>query len=169
MYSILAQLLEILKEEGKKYKLLLGLSKKKRDKIIAKDLEELNSITLQEERIIEEVSKAEQQRESLIKKLANSINYPVSELTLKKIIELFPTDLTDSLQKVRKEFLAVLHDLKAVNDLNTGLIADSLSYVTYTLDAISQMTRPKEITYDGMRRRRKRKEGRTSILVDREA
>jgi flagellar biosynthesis/type III secretory pathway chaperone len=163
----LAQLYGVLQEESFLYEELLKLSKEKREILLNKKIGELPSITRKEGCLVEKISKLEDERIELLHEVAERGGVPVESVNLSKIIEIAPEGMGEQFTKLRATFRATLEELQRLNELNEGMITDSLSYIKLTLDTIRNTVESQHSTYGGQG---KRKEGvGVPILINREA
>jgi hypothetical protein len=114
---------------------------------------------------MEEISKLEDERVKLLHELSKTNEIPFERLNVDKIIEIAPEEVAKRLTHLRTSFKSTLEELQRLNELNEGMITESLSYIKFTLDTIRSAVESQQSTYGG---RGKRKVG-VPILINREA
>ena len=93
MASLMENLIDVLNKESSEYEVLLGLSQKKTPVIIAGDLEALQQITDDEQRIVTKVTSLEKKRVEVTGDIANVLNKDVTTLKLSDLIAMLTASL----------------------------------------------------------------------------
>ena len=146
MASLMQALIDTLDKEQKEYVTLLDLSKRKTPIIVEGNVEKLQTITDEEQVVIDRLAAIDKEREPAMADIADVINRDVKTLKLSYLI-----DMLDNRPKERDE-LAALHDrikatvgeLKTVNDQNRMLIEQSLDIVEFNLNLVRSMRQAPE-------------------------
>ena len=138
MASLMEDFIGILEEEADLYKQLLGLSSKKTPVIIAGDLNQLSTITDEEQGVVASLAKLDRKRLTGMQDIAIVLNKDVKTLKL--------TDLVQVLENRPKgqERLAAARDrlkmeadrAKRVNDQNQMLLQSSLEMVQFEMNIL---------------------------------
>ena len=124
-----------------KYKDLLELSKKKTPVIIEGDIQKLQKITDEEQRIVDEVSALEQNRLTVMGDIANVLNKDVESLKLSYLEEVLgkrPKERED-LTRVHDRLKATIGELMVINNQNRELIRQSLDMIDFNLSLAKAM------------------------------
>lgn len=129
--TILTEMLEL-------YRALLTLSKQKREMLVKVQVQDIEAITKREETLILQIGKLEGLREQLVASIAKTSELPPEELNLAKIRGLVDEDKADRFVWIDQEFDAILKELTPLNKLNTDLIQQSLGFINYNLNLLSQ-------------------------------
>ncbi|MCL2015843.1 MAG: flagellar protein FlgN [Defluviitaleaceae bacterium] len=133
MAGIIESLLDTLGEQTNRYEELLGLSKEKRDVIIANDIENLQKINHLENILISQNQKLEKKRQAIVADMAIVLNQKEKDLTLPKLIELMqdqPNERT-ALESARNRIKSIMDELREMNQLNGQLIQNALEFVEF--------------------------------------
>lgn len=133
-------LITVLGEMAGIYRVLLDLSRQKRDVLIAVKPQNLESITKNEELLILQVGKLEAIRGKMMKEIASAGGIDVDSLTLAKIRELAGPDEAARLEAVGAELTSIMAELAPVNKLNAELIQQALGFINYNLNLLTQST-----------------------------
>lgn len=134
-------LIDVLEKESQEYEVLLGLSMQKTPAIVAGKLEELQKITDEEQTVVSEINRLEQERIQTTKDIADVMNKDVAELKLEKLIQM----LEGRPEEQRR--LAAVHDvlkervahMQRTNNQNKELIMDALQMVEFDMSLLQAM------------------------------
>lgn len=141
MQPICQELLEVLQKQKEKYQQLMDLSQQKRQSLIKGDLAELNEITQGEESLIFALGKLENEREQCFQQLALVANL-AENASLKEVLTVLPLEHQRDLAQVQEEFARLIAQLTHLNQENMGLLEQSLQFVNFTVEAISEQSQP---------------------------
>lgn len=130
----------VLKEILSVYQGLLDLSKAKREVLVAAKVDELDKITKQEEMLIVQAGKLEAKRQKLADKMAESLGIKRENLTLGKVKTALPEELQLVWGEMTEEFHKVNTELEGINQLNTKLIEQSLSFINYNMNVLARIS-----------------------------
>ena len=142
MASLMEDLLATLEGEKKIYQELIPVSERKTEILVKGDLSELETVTQEEQLLIEKAGKKKKKREAIIANIGVVLNKDVNVLDLKTLSELLAK------QPEEREKLVTLHDslklvmrrLIEVNEQNKNLIENSLEMIEFNMNFI-QSTR----------------------------
>lgn len=134
---LIDKLIEILDKEMSIYEGVLKLANEKTDVIIAGKVSELEGITKLEQSSIIKLSKLEEERETLVEQLAAELNVKPSELTLKSLIKQLPKEQSKRLKSCYDELPKIFNDLRNANVLNSKLIRNSLDYIDFSINVLT--------------------------------
>lgn len=141
MESAYEELLSLLQEQKMIYHELVDLSHQKQKLLIEGDLTSLELITRQEEVLIYQAGKLEEKREKCVVQLAENCQFDTN-VTLKELLPKVPEKIRFELEKIYDDFSILLSELDKYNRENTNLIQQSLRFVNFSVDIISQQTKP---------------------------
>ena len=133
------ELIDILDRQRELYQRLLEIAKAKQPVLVKGDLAKLEEFTKQEEQIVVQVGKLEEQRSRVHQALANHFHFPEPEITLSEIAAKVSAELSDKLSQVGDGLKDTLNELKDVNNLNSVLIKQSLDYIEFTVNLITSI------------------------------
>lgn len=142
MASLIEELITVLRSEDEIYQKLIPIEETKTKTIIKNDLQALQEITEQEQRVVEKINALERKRQEVIVNIGTVTNRKPETLNIKTISEF--------LKKQPKEYkeLCSVHDslkktlkrLVQVNNQNKSLIEQSLEMIEFNMNLI-QSTR----------------------------
>lgn len=132
------KLVALLSEIVALYRVILEISHNKKKVLVAAKVEELDALTKREESIILQIGKLESAREQVVVELAGLYALSPKELTLAKAGELAGGEVADQLRKLEAELSGIVDQLVPLNKINTELIEQSLNYVNYNLNLLTQ-------------------------------
>lgn len=131
------ELKEILNEELQIYKELSQITYEKTQTIIDNDTEFLDKITRREEELILEITQWEKKREELLNSWGLDKNTPLNQ-----IISNIPAEDKKELEEIKEELFKILKEIKERNELNNVLIRDSLEYIDFNINLLSNAKDP---------------------------
>lgn len=120
------------------YQALLQLSQKKREILIAANPQALEKLTKQEEMLIIEAGKLEKLRQPLIKELAAALGMASGQTALSALINHADSQTSAKLTVISEQFTGITDELAQLNKLNERLIQQSLDYISYNINVLSQ-------------------------------
>lgn len=163
MEGMIQELIDIIEGEANIYETLLGYSKRKQGVILENDIDTLSLITLEEERLINDLIQMEEKREGIIKRLSTIYGVPPEELNLRRLKELLPSPIRDEVTQKGERLRSVVEVLSMINHRNSRLISERVAFTNKVLDVIMD---EKSVVYEerGLRKGKER-----SILVDKRA
>lgn len=141
MESICRELITVLTEQKDKYHQLMALAAQKRRYLISGDLANLNETIKEEEGLIFSLGKLEGEREKCFTRLSTQAELE-PEQTLGEILPQLPPPCQEELAQIQAEFGKLVEDLTRLNQENTSLCEQALQFVNFTVEAISQQTKP---------------------------
>jgi flagellar biosynthesis/type III secretory pathway chaperone len=127
MLDILA-LKEILESEYELYRSLYDLEEEKSSAIINRDGASIESISRDQEALLDRISKFESRRKSLIEECnRSSHSEDIGEITLKDISAM-DGDSSQKLLPLGRELKAVLHKIRSLQETNQRLLNDNIEF-----------------------------------------
>ena len=120
------------------YKQLLELSRCKRDILVTVQTKELEALTRQEELLIIKLGKLDQERQVVLTDIAAAYSVNREDLTIKKLGKMADLPVSAKIEALGEEFTQITQKLTDVNKLNTRLIQQSLDFVNYNLNILTQ-------------------------------
>ncbi|OOB80168.1 MAG: hypothetical protein BEN19_06315 [Epulopiscium sp. Nuni2H_MBin003] len=142
MAGIAYDLLNVLSEQKECYEGLYTLATYKAQAVVEKDIDFLKEIVKREEEFVGRTSILNRKRIEVFRDIAIVTGLSEKNLTVSSIVDKMGVELeiSQKLMKVREEILEVLDRVKQENENNKILLAHSMEFVDYTLNAI-QTTR----------------------------
>ncbi|MDR3560116.1 MAG: flagellar protein FlgN [Negativicutes bacterium] len=124
------------------YRVILELSMQKRELLVAAKTKDLELLTQKEERVILQIGKLESARGKLARQIAAEHGLDGDGLTLPQLRELTEPETASKLEEIAIEFGKIMGELASVNQLNTELIQQALSFVNYNINLLTRSTVP---------------------------
>lgn len=144
------------------YKELIELSREKQGELLKGNVEILDKLTKKEENLVFQASRLESDRYRCAREMATF--YQLSaDAKLSELIEKAPAKEKEELSDLLNELLLVVEEIDKLNQENIALIQQSLRYINFTIDVLSQNSPTG--TYDP--KEKEIKAGNVSRLVDR--
>ena len=140
-HELYTDLLTILQQMLGHYYTLLQLSESERQVLATTSLPTLLELTTQKETVLLELSVMEEGRQVLLRKLAEQLGVPVSDLTLGQLGDIAPEPFADRFQRCRAHLLSLTRH-HPMNAKNTALLDASLDTVRTSLGLISRLLEP---------------------------
>ena len=138
MTEMWAKLITLLNQTLTLYQALLALSRKKRDVLVEARPQELEQLTKQEEVLIIEAGRLETARLNLAREIAAAAGLPPAATALSSLIDKADRETARELSALSESFEQVTKELLEINGLNTKLIEQSLDFINYNINILSQ-------------------------------
>lgn len=135
MRNNIDQLKAILKDELEVYKKLLDITLTKKDIITLNKIQDLDNITKVEQNLIMQIGKLEEAREKTTSNISKSSG--IADLSMTDLIEYLEEKDKKFFIEIRKELMSTLKHIHEGNDLNKVLIEDSLEYVNFNIELLT--------------------------------
>lgn len=140
------QCLEILEQQVDGYRELLKVAKEKQILLIGNDIEQLDQANKDEQKVLFQLTKLENQRLQIIQSLEEQFGNPGVSMSLKEIAASTPDPYQSSLNEIYVELNELIVQLDKANQENASLIQQALKYVNFTIDIFAKEER--EVTYN---------------------
>ncbi|MCX7841763.1 MAG: flagellar protein FlgN [Clostridia bacterium] len=135
--QMIAELINVLDQENKVYDDILKISKNKTGIIVEGKVAELENIVKLEQALVLQMAKLEGRRESLVDKLSKELKLEPSALSLSELQKHIDSDQAKKLKAVQETMSKTINELKSSNDLNSRLIKNSLDYINFSINILS--------------------------------
>lgn len=133
------ELAKVLEQETALYGEILDISKGKTNVIVEGKVSELESIVKIEQSILFQIGRLEDQREILIGKLSEQLGLGGEEVILSKILKHADSENRKKLKACQDKMHSTVNELKNTNELNSKLIKNSLDYINFSLNIITEV------------------------------
>lgn len=130
-------LLGIMEKQLEIYRTLLSFALEKQPVLVKGNLTELEKITKEEELLILQVGRLEEQRQVLHRALANHFVLSPEELTLSELIKRCNDEYRSRFELLHRELKEVIGELNDINRNNTDLINSSLSFINFSMNILA--------------------------------
>jgi len=131
------KLTEILDKEASIYEAILKLSREKTDIIVNGKVNELEGITKVEQSMILQLGKLENERERIVEEIAAQLGIPAEEVTVSRLEKMLPKDQSAELKDCQQKMTDIINDLRHTNDVNSKLIKNSLDYIDFSVNILT--------------------------------
>lgn len=147
MELLLNDLLGLLEGEiGLYASMLLSLQKEKKA-IVDSNHEELNETSREKENLFLKIRILEEQRLSVLEKLARNLGHPARDLTLSKLSQLVQEPQSTQLVGCHSTFLSLAQSIQEINLSNKALLTHSLDLVNGSLSLLSDLLSSSPVYY----------------------
>ena len=147
MELLLNDLLGLLEGEiGLYASMLLALQKEKKA-IVDSNHEELNETSREKENLFLKIRILEEQRLSVLEKLARNLGQPAQDLTLNKLSQLVQEPQSTQLVDYHSTFLSLAQSIQEINLSNKALLTHSLDLVNGSLSLLSDLLSSSPVYY----------------------
>lgn len=136
--STLNPLIQTLRELVEAHETLLALAERKRESLIADDLESLSLVVKEEGKLVKRLGKLEEERVFQLREYVHSLGLATEAVTLSQLIQLVPhSEEKSAIQQLADSLQEMVLEVKRKNELNTKLIQDALHFVNQSIDVIT--------------------------------
>ncbi len=139
MSEVLQNLEDNLKRQVALYDELYTLGGYKQKALIKNNLQEIDSITVREEKLLIEAGLLEKERLLWAEQIGHDLGKIPEDLTLAELAEHYP-----NLQGVRRELDRVVVSLQEIHEINTQLLEQAMKVLEFT---VGMMTHQEKNTY----------------------
>ena len=141
MASLIDELIDVLDKEEREYQDLILLSQEKTPVIVRGDLEKLQKITEAEQVVIGKINKLEKKRTEVAKDIALVLNKDEETLKVLDIVMLLEgqKEEQERLLTVYEKLRDTLKKMTTVNEMNKGLVNESLDFINYNLNLLKSV------------------------------
>jgi len=139
--SLMENLIDILNEQYEAYSALVELSARKTPVIVKGSLEELQTITDEEQLAVDRVNAVDRKRLEIMGDIGNVLNKDASTLKLTELSAMIQgrPEEQQKLEEARAKLIKVGKELKTVNERNKELLENALEMVNFDMSLIQSM------------------------------
>ena len=151
MASLMDELLDVLHQEKTSYEELMSLNEPKRDAIIYKKIDELDSITSKEEEISSRLKNLDNKRSRVLKDMSVVMGKDNENLTLGTLVTLLPQNSKEqkALDIAKNELVEAAKKMQFMNQQNQILLQQALEMVEFDLTLFKSLRQaPETANYD---------------------
>ena len=127
------ELLTVLSNMLSIYQAILTLSQQKHDILVAAKSHELETVTKQEEVLIQQVGKLEDLRGKLVSELMAGYGITEGEVSLAQLYKIATPAVARQLENFGKKIGDIMTEMAPINKLNTELIKQALGFINYNI------------------------------------
>ncbi len=141
MASLLEEFVSTLEEENKGYAELAKLAVNKTQSIVKANIEELQAITEEEQKIMGRLMNLEKKRLAVRKEMATVLKVPEETLTLLSMADMFEKrpEEKEKLLDLRERLRLTLIDVAKANKENEALLKQSMDMLEFDMNLIKSM------------------------------
>ena len=150
MASLMENLIDVLESECDEYTGLLALSQAKTPIIVSGNLQELQKITDDEQKLVSRVNALDKRRREVTQDIANVLNRDVEQLKLAKLIDMLASRPAEQgkLIEVHDKLQELVRLLQRSNEQNRELLANALEMVEFEMSILqAAKTAPETANY----------------------
>ncbi len=138
MASLMEELISTLTQEEALYQKMIPVSEEKTKAIIANDLEALQSVTDQEQIMVDQVGMLEKKRMEVVKNIGVVLSRNPDTLTLQAIVDVLHNQPKEQrlLREIHDKLKATTSRLKDINGQNKSLIEESLEMIEFNMNVL---------------------------------
>jgi flagellar biosynthesis/type III secretory pathway chaperone len=128
------------------YRNLLDLFQDERKAILGSDLEALNRIVFDKERILQDIRRAEVQRRKIADTLAPRLGIEGEALTITRMgVELAGVSGTAAIKRKGAQLKALIDEIQIESERNRSLCLHALQFVSNSIKMLASLTRPNQV------------------------
>lgn len=121
---------------------LVNVSGRKRDFLVAGNIDSLSKLIQEESKLVRVLGKLEEERLFQMKEYLKSRGILTEELSLSQLLQIIPTKADQvQIQALAEKLQLTIQELQKHNELNTKLIQDSLNYVNNSIDLMTDQSK----------------------------
>lgn len=135
MASLMQELLVVLEEEEKQYQNLINLNDIKRDSIINAQIEELRTVTAQEQEMADMLLNLANKRDGILNDMAIVLGKEAKDMTINKMVGYLESQPEEQKRLIeqRDRLLEVGMQMRMLNQQNEALLNQALEMVEFDL------------------------------------
>ena len=130
----------LLHKEAQIYSDLVVLGRKKQEALVEGSLSDLEKVVRAEQALIGTAARVEEERWRLQEQLACALGKKAAELRISELIDSVEEPIRSSLESSKNSILESTREMARLNEENSSLIQQSLSYVNFMLSAMTSRT-----------------------------
>lgn len=146
MASLMDNLVEVLEEENRQYRVLIDLGNEKRQAIISGNIPTLESLTDKEQDVASLLHNLDNKRDAILKDMADVLGKNFEEMTITKLIGYLDQQPNEQerLSEIRTKILATGKEMQECNLRNEQLLKQALEMVEFDLTLFKSMRQAPE-------------------------
>lgn len=146
MESLLDYLKQCIQRQQQLYQTLLDLFTAERSAILVSDVERLNRIVADKERVLQDVGAVEIQRRHTTKQLADRLHEDSGAMTLSRLCALIEDPMATRLEQAGRELQILVEAIQTESERNRSLCLHALQFVNGSIRMITNLIDP-ELVY----------------------
>ena len=152
MASLIDSLISIMDDENREYKRLLDLSNNKTTAIVQGNVEQLQTIFGQEQKLIDDLNRIETQSMACVSDICKILHLSPSEVRVKQIVQMLEKKPKehDALEKSYLELKKTVSQLADVNENNKLLLKESMDMIEFEINLARNASMAPGVTAAGI-------------------
>ena len=142
MQSVLKQLSHCIQRQQYLYQALNDLFVDERSAILVSDVERLNRIVADKERVLKDIGVAEVQRRQYMKQLATFLHEDPAELTLSRLCARIELPTATTLKRAGRDLQRLMDAIQAESERNRSLCLQALQFINGSIQMIANLIEP---------------------------
>ncbi len=135
--ELIDKLIEILEHEYRVYENIHRISKDKTNIIVEGKVSELDNVVKLEQALVLQISRIDKQREEIIIQLSKEVQSDTQSLNISEIKKHANKEQNKKLEAYQNNMNNLVNELTHVNQLNSKLIKNSLEFIEFSLNLMS--------------------------------
>jgi len=137
MAGLVSSLIDVLQGQVDLYNQIAALSARKKEFVIANDIDSLRDILAEENAVIPKVIRGDKDREKIMKDICTVLNKKEAELTLRGLVVLMENRPEHvELAAVVTALGAAAAEVQRLNEDNKALVEQALEFIDYNINVI---------------------------------
>jgi flagellar biosynthesis/type III secretory pathway chaperone len=146
MEKMLNDLCECVDRQLELYSSLLDLFKDERQALLASDLESLNRVIVDKERILQQIRREEVQRRQVADEVARKLGVAAEALTISRLGDaLSGLPGADRIKQKGGRLKALTEEIQVESERNRSLCLHALQFVGSSIKMLTNLTRPNQV------------------------
>ncbi len=135
--AVFNELIDVLDQEIDIYNDIFKISRDKTGIIVEGNVDELEKIVQEEQKLVVKVAQMENQRNIILYKISRALAMKADELTLSTLIDNTEGPIRDKLKDRQQGLQKLINELMECNNINSKLIRNSLDYIDFSINLIA--------------------------------
>ena len=136
---LLNEFFKLLEHETELYLSLLAVIEKEKRAVIASNLAKLNEAVKVKDNLLLKLRIVDEQRNHLLRKLADQLEQPLETLNLMKLSRLVEAPHGSRLERYRSKLLTLIAKIQDANERNRALFSHSLELVKGSINLLNNL------------------------------
>lgn len=146
MESLLANLIQCIQRQQQFYQTLLDLFTAERSAILVSDVERLNRIVADKERVLRDIGAVEIQRRQTTEQLADRLQQDSGSMTISRLCALIEDPISIRLEQAGRDLQVLVEAIQTESERNRSLCLHALQFVNGSIRMITNLIDP-ELVY----------------------
>jgi flagellar biosynthesis/type III secretory pathway chaperone len=145
METLLNPLNDCIDRQLNLYRKLRDLFLIERHAILASDLEELNTVVMDKERLLQKLRKEELKRREVCDDIAEQLRMPSEPLTITRLSEQIDEPHGSDMQRRGKQLQTLIDEIQVESERNRSLCLQALQFVNGSIKLLTTLAHPNQV------------------------